>query len=51
MVKLYTVTVESELVFASESDDPEVVEAEFRRALRREPEMRDEVIAQADVSA
>lgn len=48
MKKLYTISVESEFVFASDSHDTREVEREFRQALLRDFSMADE-LEQGDV--
>jgi len=49
--KLYVVTVETEFVFASESDNPFDVEQEFQRALENNYTMRDELDTDPEVRA
>lgn len=49
--KLYVVTVETEFVFASESDNPFEVEQEFQRALANDYTMRDELDSEPDIRA
>lgn len=49
MTKLYTITVATDFVFASESEDIDVVLQEFEDALRTNYGMRDE-LEEGDVS-